>query len=291
MSSQRSRPAFPWLLSPAVLWLVCFFILPLGLAVAMSFATRHGASVRWESSLQGWRDAFKEVHVKILTRTLWYAVLTTAFCLLLALPVCFFIAKRPPKLRRLLYGLVLLPMAANSLSLVYAWKSLLYQEGLVGQGLAALSTALGKCHPSLAFEAIYNTGRASILGMIYYYVPFMIYPIYTALERVEPRMLEAAADLGASRWQSFRHVVLPLIGRGIGTGSVLVFIQSLGSYVIPDILAGNKEMLAGTLIQQKFVGAAANWPLGAALALLLVTMIGLGLLFYFRWQRDETEIA
>jgi spermidine/putrescine transport system permease protein len=272
---QKSRS--PWLLAPAVLWMLCFFLMPLAIVVAVSFASRKGVNVEWVWTTKGWEDAFKDIHLKIFWRTLWYALQTTGYCLLIGLPMAFFIHQRPAKIRNILYALVLVPLVANSLSLVYAWKTLLFEEGLIGQ-------YLGKLHIGPEGNGIYNTGWASLLGMIYYYLPFMIYPVYTSLDKLDARLLEASADLGATPSQSFWHVTVPLIWPGIGSGSVMVFIQTLGTFVIPDILAGNKEMLMGTLVNQKFVGAAANWPLGAALSLLMLTVIAVALLIYFRMQ-------
>ncbi len=282
--SSAGRTGVGALFTLPVLYLVLFFVLPLCFIVATSFASRKGVNIAWTFNTQGWEDAFKPLHTKIFLCSLWYGVLTVFWCLVLGLPVCFFIARRGPRVRQLLYAMVLIPLVASSLSLVYAWKSLLYEEGLVGMFWAWLGALCSKFSPSLALPEIYNTGWASLVGMVYYYLPFMVYPIYTCLDRLDPRLSEASADLGATPAQSFWHVTLPLLGPGIGTGCVLVFIQTMGTFVIPDILAGNKEMLLGTLINQKFVGSAANWPLGAALSLLLLAVIGVALLIYFRLQ-------
>ena len=265
------------LISPALAWLAVLFVAPLLLVLAASFAQR-GLPLEWAFSLEAWRSVLEPQVLKVLTRTLWFALMTMAGTLLLGAPLAWFIARRPVKTRRVLLALVLLPLIANSLVLVYAWMNLLDREGLVGRALMALGVL-----PE-GGQMLY-TGAASLLGMVYYFLPFMVYPICMALEKMDWRLVEAAADLGASGRQSLRHVVLPLVWPGVAAGGILVFIQAMGTFVIPDLMGGSKDMLAGTMISHRFVGQASHWPAGAALSVLMMLVMTAGLLVYFKLQR------
>ena len=265
------------LLAPALGWLAALFVLPLLMVLAASFAER-GTPLEWAFSLEAWRSMLESPVLKVLARTLWFSLLTMAGALLLGAPLAWFIARRPVKTRRVLLGLVLLPLIANSLVLAYAWMSLLARDGLAGRALISLGILPEG-------EQILYTGAASLLGMVYYYLPFMVYPICMALEKMDWRLVEAAADLGASGRQSLRWVVLPLVWPGIAAGGILVFIQAMGTFVIPDLMGGSKEMLAGTMISHRFVGQSSHWPAGAALSVLIMLVMAAGLLVYFKLQR------
>lgn len=274
MKSSRLRTSA--LLTPSLLWLGLFFLVPLALVIGVSFATR-GQPFTWDFTTKAWSTALDASKIPIYLRTLWFSIGATAVALVLGLPVAWFIVRRSPRIRQVLYAMVLIPLVANSLVLVYAWKTLLANEGVVGEWLIALNIGPDG-------NGIYNTRWASLVGMVYYYLPFMVYPIYTSLEKLDPRLLEAAADLGASKLQQFWHVVLPLVWPGVATGSILVFIQSVGTFVIPDILAGNKDLFMGKMINDQFLGSARNWPLGAAMSLIAMGAISIALIIYFKLQ-------
>lgn len=263
-------------LAPALAWLTAFFLLPLALTAAASFATR-SAPLDWRFSLEGWREVFSPGVARVFWRTLGFAVATTLFCLVIGAPLAWFITRRGPRLRRLLYALVLLPLAANSLILAYAWMNLLRSGGVVGRVLNALGLLADG-------EQILYTGAASLTGMVYCYLPFMVYPVCASLDKIDRRLLEASADLGASGWQTLRHVVLPLAWPGVAAGCLLVFVQAAGTYIIPDLLGGSRELLAGTLIHMKFLGQAAHWPAGAAISFALMLMVAPALLVFHRLQ-------
>jgi spermidine/putrescine transport system permease protein len=129
------------------------------------------------------------------------------------------------------------------------------------------------------------TPAAVLIGLVYWYLPFMVYPLYASLEKVDYSLLDAAYDLGASRWHAFRSVLLPLVMPGVATGCLLVFIESLGAFVVPDLLGGAKSMMLGNLIQQRFLSTPQDWPLGAAVAVSLLVVMGTALTFYLRLQR------
>ncbi len=282
MNSPRTRSTF--LLGPALVWLSLLFLVPLFLVMAVSVAKR-GAPFDWGWDFSGWQGVVSnERTMQVFWRAIGYALGTTGIALLLGFPLTWFIVRRPPGLQRVLYALVLVPLIANSLMLCYAWKILLNEQGLVGRALVAL-------HVGEPETGIANTQWASLVGMIYYHLPFMVYPLYASLEKFDWKLLEASADLGAGKWQTFRHVTLPLVWPGMGTGCCMVFIQAVGTYYIPDILGGGKELFLGTLIYNRFIGKRPNWPEGAALSLLTMAAILVGLVVYFWVQRrmDRNE--
>lgn len=265
------------LLAPALGWMAVMFAAPLVMVLAASFA-RRGLPLDWAFSLEAWRSVLEPPVLKVLARTLWFALLTTAGTLLLGAPLAWIIVRQSPRMRRLLLALVLLPLVANSLVLAYAWMNLLAREGLVSRAL----TWLGLLPEG---GQILYTGTASLLGMVYYYLPFMVYPVCGALGKMDWRLVEAAADLGANGWQSLRRVVLPLVWPGVAAGGLLVFIQAMGTFVIPDLMGGNKDMLAGTMINVRFVGQANHWPAGAALSVLIMLLMAAGIAGFFKLQR------
>jgi spermidine/putrescine transport system permease protein len=214
------------------------------------------------------------------------AVATTLAALLLGVPTALFIVKRGARWRRLLYGLVMIPLVANSLILAYAWVTLLRRDGLIEKFLRAV----GLMGEENALELIY-TPSAVVIGMTYWFLPFMIYPIYSSLEKLDFRLVEAAADLGATRWQRFRHVVIPLTMPGIVTGCLLTFVQSVGTLIFPELLGGSKTLLLGPLIHNKFLSYPENYPLGSALALTVMVLTSLGVWFALRLAQDRESAS
>jgi len=286
-------PSLRWpllLLLPALAWLALFFVVPLGLTGAAAFATR-GDPLEWRFSTEAWselaRDGvaterrddgeggsewrFKNEALAVGWRTFWVSLATTLGTLLLGFPAALFIVRRSDRWRRLLYGMVMLPLVANSLILAYAWVTLLRRDGLVEKFLRTLGV-LGE---DSSLGLIY-TPAAVVVGMVYWYLPFMIYPVYSSLEKLDWRLLEAAADLGAGAWQRLVHVLVPLALPGIITGCLLVFVQAVGTLVFPELLGGSKTRLLGPLIHDKFLSYPENYPLGSALALAVMMLTTFG---------------
>lgn len=295
MRAIRFRRSF-LLLLPALLWLGVFFVVPLGMTGAAAFAKR-GDPLEWSVSTQAWSDLsregwaredvddgeggtsrrFKNEALAVGWRTLWVSLATTAGTLAIGFPAALFIVRRGERVRRLLYGLVMLPLVANSLILAYAWITLLRRDGL----LEKLLRSVGLLGDDASLGLIY-TPTAVVIGMIYWYLPFMIYPVYSSLEKLDWRLLEAAADLGASGWQRLRHVLAPLAMPGIVTGCLLVFVQSVGTLVFPELLGGSKTRLVGPLVSDKFLNYPENFPLGSALALVVMVLTTVGVWFVLR---------
>lgn len=279
MKATPASPARLWLaLVPAAAWLTLFFLLPLCIVVVISFM-RAAAPVDWTFDGGGYARLLDPLHLTILARSLGLAFAATGLCLLIGYPLAYYIARRPPRTRRLLYFMVLVPLWANSLVLIYAWMVLLRPNGVIENVLASAGIVLD------APLGLLYTPAAVLVGLVYWYLPFMVYPLYASLEKFDFTLLDAARDLGASRTLIFRRVLWPLTLPGAATGCLLVFIESLGAFVVPDLLGGAKSMMLGNLIQQRFLSIPQDWPLGAAMAVTLLLAMGAALTLYFRAQR------
>ncbi|HSF44347.1 MAG TPA: ABC transporter permease [Thermoanaerobaculia bacterium] len=287
-SSRKGRAAYPLLL-PTWLVLGIFFLVPLAIMLAVSFAERGtyggikpiadlGEYVRSGAFLGNYARSLGEVYRKIGWRSVWMAVLTTGLCLAVSYPIAYYLAiLAPRRFKGLLLGLVVVPFWTSFLIRTYAWMFILRSEGLLN--VALLGTGLLD-HP---LELLY-TQTAVMIGLVYGELPFMILPLYASLEKLDRSLLEASADLGAGRAQTFRRVTVPLTMPGIAAGIVLVFIPSLGQFVVSDLLGGARSMLLGNLIQNQFA-VARNKPFGAALAFELTAAVLLLLAAYAVWAR------
>jgi spermidine/putrescine transport system permease protein len=259
---------------PALAYLIVFFLVPLGIVVAYSFATR---SRTGRTELRDWNlDAYArlgdDIVRTIAVRSLWMAVASTLICLLLAYPLAYYISTRGPVVRTLLLVAVMLPFWSNFLVRTYAWRVLLDSNGLVSQ----LTQAIGIGETRILF-----TPTAVLIGLVYGYLPFMVLPLYAAIERIDWSLVEAARDLHASAWTAFRRVVWPLSLPGVVAGSILVFVPSFGAYVTPAILGGGKEGLIGSYIVSQFLSAR-NGPVGASMSVVVLGVMLSATLVYFR---------
>jgi len=282
-SSKASRTALPLLL-PTWLVLGVFFLLPLILMLGVSFAERGiygglrsipnlGEYLRSGAFLANYAQSLDGMFLKIGWRSLWMAVATTVLCIVVSFPIGYYLALLAPRRwKGLLLGLVVVPFWTSFLIRTYAWMFILRSEGLLNLALVGS----GLLHHPL--ELLY-TQTAVMIGLVYGELPFMILPLYASLEKLDRSMLEAASDLGAGRVQTFRRVTFPLTLPGLAAGVVLVFIPSLGQFVVSDLLGGARSMLLGNLIQNQFA-VARNQPFGAALAFELTAAVLLLLLGY-----------
>jgi spermidine/putrescine transport system permease protein len=209
---------------------------------------------------------------EIAIRSLVLAVATTLICLAVSYPFAYYIATRSAKWRNLLVVLVLIPFWSNFLVRTYAWRIILGSEG----PLAQITEALGMEPVRLLF-----TNSALLIGLVYGYLPFMVLPLYAALERMDWSLVEAARDLYADGWTAFRKVTWPLSRPGVIAGSILVFIPSLGAYVTPALLGGARTTLLGDYIVSQFL-AARNQPFGSALSVAVMSIMLVAVIVYFR---------
>jgi putrescine transport system permease protein len=264
------------------LWLAVFFLLPLGLVAGISLAESADAippyrpllsltSAGWENqaTLENYRE-LAEGCLRVYATSLGNAALATLLCLLIGYPVAFAIARSPGVWRNLLLFLVVLPFWTSFLIRVYAWIALLQPSGLVNRLLLAAGLV------EAPVPLLYN-GFSVELGLVYSYLPFMILPLYGSLSRLDESLLEAAADLGAPPWRVWSGVILPLTLPGIAAGTLLVFIPSVGEFVIPDLLGGPDTLMIGKLLWQEFFDNV-DWPAASAIAVALIAVVTLPLL-------------
>ncbi len=271
----KLRRAF---LAPA--WLVtgALFLAPLAIIFAYSLWTRGpygGQAPPW--TLENYQRFFDPLYGEILLRSFWIAAETTLLCLILGFPLAWFLA-RSGKRRGLYLQLVMLPFWTSFLIRTYAWVFLLRDTGLFNSALLAL----GLIHEPLPL--LYNHA-AVLTGLVYCSLPLAVLPIYSTLERLDYALLEAALDLGATPWQAFRDVVIPLSSPGLRAAAFLVFIPSLGTFLTSDLLGGGGTILIGNLVQNQFT-TARDWPFGAAASLILMGIVLIGLFAIMRRNEE-----
>jgi spermidine/putrescine transport system permease protein len=274
-----------WYLVPPAVWLGLFAFLPLGIVMAISL-TQRGSPITWEVTLSNYARLADPLLLTIVARSVWMACVTTVLCLLIGYPLAYFIAQRRPRVRTLLYFLTLVPLWTNSLVLIYAWMVLLRVDGVVDQ----VARVLGWLATDASLNWLYTPG-AVIVGLVYWYMPFMVYPIYGSLEKFDWRLFEAAQDLGASRLAAFCRVLLPLTWPGVLAGALLVFIPAVSNFVVPQFLGGAKVALIGNVIQERFLSQPQDWPLGSALALVVMLFISLAIWVYFKFAHEGEAVG
>jgi len=260
--------------APAWAYLTFFFMLPLGVVFVFSFASRGrtGRPMLEGWNLDSWQRLADPVVRQVVGRSLWLALLNTVFCLAFAYPFAYWIATRSKRTtRNLLLVLVLIPFWSNFLIRTYAWRMLIDSDGYI--------TKIGEA--TGLWGRMLFTEPAVFLGLLYGYLPFMVLPLYAALERMDWTLVESARDLYASGSTAFRKVTLPLSRPGIIAGSILTFIPSLGAYVTPDILGGAKTTLLGNFIVTQF-GSARNWPFGSSISGAILILMLFATIIYFR---------
>ena len=260
---------------PAYITGILLVGLPLTVVIVFSFLQRgeFGSGVIHKFTLDAYRTVFFETDLmgnqslnfsflKIILRSILLALTVTIICLIVGIPTAIWIALQKKTTQRILIVLVTIPFWVNVLARTYAWMLLLAEGGLFNQ---------------LGAPVLLYTSWATFIGLTYAFLPFMVLPIYASAEKLDKSILEAAFDLGASGWRVLMRIVIPMIRFGIFAGIAIVFIPALGAYVQPSLLGGNKSMLIGSLINDQF-GESRNWPVGSALAVLLLAMTGVILL-------------
>jgi spermidine/putrescine transport system permease protein len=267
-------PRYPgWLALPAVAWYVLFFVGPLAIMAAYSFAEASGfTDVAFNWNLGNYRYLWDPLYGEIFLRTLELGLIGTAATLLIGFPFAYYLA-RYAKHKTLLLLLVIVPFWTSFLIRTYSWLILLDPEFPV-------TRALGLDGLVADAELLY-TAKAIYIGVVYNYLPLMVLPLYAALERMDWTLVEAAQDLGDSAFRAFRRVTLPLVLPGVIAGCLLVFIPLMGEFLIPSILGGEKLFFVGNLIAQQF-GEARDWPFGAAIAMVVIAGMTVVLLLYAR---------
>lgn len=273
---RRDRIVLAALLAPATLFLAVFFFVPL-LTIAVFSVLTPGlyGGVEWTfyhwnyGRIFGWADGimevFEPVYLQILGRSLSFAAFTVLLCLVLCYPVAFWVSQLPERWRLVFLFLITLPFFSSLIVRLYAWLLILKPSGLLNEMLMGIGLI------AAPLEILY-TPTAVVLGMVYIMVPFMFLPLFAAVDNLDRSLVEASYDLGATRFQTFRKVILPQTLPGIVGGSVIVFIPSVGNFIVPDVLGGAKGLMAGNLVEQQFLSAR-NWPFGAALSMLIMSVV------------------
>jgi spermidine/putrescine transport system permease protein len=288
LAARRAELRKKWLLvSPALVILLFAASGPLLIVLVYSFlAPGAYGGVVWTFSGEGWfkvifqRDifddtlGFADAHLSILWRSVRLSFLTTVAALAIGFPTAYFIATRPERYRGLWLFLITIPFWTNLLIRTFAIMEVIRNEGAINSLLIGLGVI------ERPIQMLY-TDFAIMLGMTYVYLPLMVLPLYASMEKLDFRLVEAAYDLYATRWQALKRVIIPLVKPGIVAGSILVFVPSLGAYVTPRVLGGGKNMMLGNLIELQF-GQGRNWPLGSALSITLLVIVMVALLAYVR---------
>jgi spermidine/putrescine transport system permease protein len=272
---ENSRAQGFFLISPANIYLLILVVLPLILVTILSFLSRGTyGQVVYKFNLTNYTRLFNELYGKVMVFSLGIGVGTTLICLLVGYPLAYFLAHAPVRQRSLLLFLILLPFWTNFIIRIFAWMIILRSGGL-------LDGLLQWLHITNAPLNLLYTPTAVLIGMVYEFLPFMVLPLYTSLEKIENSLLEAAADLGAPPWKAFIRVTLPLSVPGMIAGTILTFIPAMGMFVVPDILGGAKTILIGNVIRNQFL-TARDWPFGAAASMILMVMTMALTLYYTR---------
>lgn len=271
------------LVTPTMMYLTLFLIVPLILIVVLSFLSRGTyGNVLYQFNLGNYARLFDTIYIRILGFSLLVAAGTTIFTLVMGYPLAYYIARAPLRQRSMLLFLILVPFWTNFIIRIYAWIMILRTEGLLNSFLLKIGLI------QVPLDILYSP-TAVLIGMVYEFLPFMVLPLYTSLEKIEQSQLEAAADLGARPWKAFMRVTLPLSIPGMVAGSILVFIPAMGMFVVPDLMGGAKTMLVGNLIRNQFL-TARDWPFGAAASMVLLLLTLAVTLLYTRRAGFGEEI-
>jgi len=273
MATTETLPAIPaparpsrerlLLLAGPIGWISVFLVLPCLLVVLYSFFERGTyGGIEWNFTLDNYRRAADPLYFDILLTSLRIAALVTAIAVVLGYPTAYLIATAPARWQKLLLVLAVLPFWTNYLVRSYAWIVILNREGMIN----GLLRRLGLIEQPLPL--LYNEFAIAV-GLVYAYLPFMILPLYAAIDRLGPDLVEASTDLGAGGWRTFRRVTLPLTLPGIAAGSIFVFVYSMGNFITPDLLGGGRTVMVGNLVYDQFLSAR-DWPFGSALAFILM---------------------
>ena len=264
MKNKRALFAVPY-----VGWLALFVLAPIMMVVLYAFTTADGGVTMENFASMG-------TYASVFTRSFWLAILATLICLLIGYPAAYFISREGPRFQRVAMMLIMLPMWMNFLLRTYSWMSVLENNGLLNRFFSAIGlfTLINNIFGTeLEYFTMINTQGAVVLGMVYNYLPFMILPIYSVIEKMDGSLVEAARDLGAGSARVFRKVILPLSLPGVLSGVTMVFVPSVSTFAISRLLGGGTQMMLGDLIEQQFLGGAYNPQLGAAISLVMMVIV------------------
>ena len=256
-------------------WLIFFVLIPNLLVLITSFLTRDSSNlVEFTFSLDSYKRLIEPLYAQVLWNSLYMSGVATIICLLIGYPFAFMIAKMNPVFRPIMLFLVILPFWTNSLIRIYGMKIFLGVKGVLNNTLIWLGIIDTPIR-------ILNTEVAVIIGLVYILLPFMILPLYSSIEKLDYRLLEAAKDLGANAFQRFIKIILPLTMPGIIAGCLLVLLPAMGMFYVADLLGGAKVLLVGNVIKSEFL-ISRNWPFGSSISIALTILMALLLFVYYR---------
>lgn len=259
--------------APYTIWMTLFIIVPMGLVAFFAFTDKSGAFTLDNIARVG-------QYSNVFLRSIWLGALATFISLLLGYPLAYTIAKAAPNRQSFLILLIMLPMWMNFLLRTYSWVFLLERNGFFNTLLETIGL------PKLD---IIDTQGAVVLGMVYNFLPFMVLPIFSVIEKMDHRLIEAAQDLGANSAEVFRRVIFPLSLPGVLSGVTMVFIPSVSTFVISRLLGGGKSLLLGDLIEMQFLGSAYNPHLGSAISLVMMVIVLVSMGIMNRFGEGEGE--
>lgn len=262
------------LAAPYIVWMVIFTVVPLAMVAYFAFSTNSG-----EFTFTNLTRAAE--YMPVLLRSVWYALAACAICLVIGYPVAYVIAQTTARTQRVLYLLVTLPMCMSFLLRTLAWVALLRDTGIINTFLGSFGIG--------PLPLIRNAGSV-ILGMVYNYLPYMIMPLYTVIVKLDPRLIEAAQDLGCDSFQVFRRVILPLSVPGIVSGITMVFVPAVSTFYISQKLGGTNNTMIGDVIELQFKGSL-NRNFGAAMSLVLMLLVFVSIWLMNRFTDDEEGVA
>ncbi|MCL2844457.1 MAG: ABC transporter permease [Chitinivibrionia bacterium] len=270
----------PIYVAPTTVWLAVFFIVPISIIVYYSFLTKgFNGGVVHQFSLEAYRTLYNPTVLRIALNTLWIAVATTLAAVLIAGPCAYYIARS--KYKNFFLLLVIIPLGTNFLIRMYAWLAILGNNGILNNFL--MSLGLIDAH----IQFLYNT-NAVILVSVYTYLPFAILPLYATIEKFDFSLVEAARDLGATKFTATTRILLPNIRGAITTAAIFVFMPAFGNYAIPQIIGGADSFMLGNVIARE-ITITRNWPLASSLSVALTAITTVGVLIFMRLNRPSSE--
>ena len=258
---------------PYVIWMAIFTIVPLVLIVYFAFTDANGAF-----TFENIRNIVRPEYLTTLLESIGLGAAATLICLVVGYPIGYMISRATERVQAMMTMLVMLPMWMNFLLRIYAWMNLLETNGIINQFLGLFG---------IEPLNMLNTRGVVVLGMVYNFLPYMILPLYSVMAKIEKPILDAASDLGANSVSTFRRVIIPLSVPGIITGITMVFVPSVSTFIISQLLGGSKNALIGDIIDLMFLGGAPNYNMGAALSLVLMVLMLICMLIMNKFDDDE----
>lgn len=272
-----------WILTtPFLIWITIFFLIPYLIVIFYSILTPGVYDIKFVFSLESWRSAFTQSYMDSMAHSFIMSALTTIITIFIGFPVAYVIAKAPKKRQNLYLILIIIPFWTNFIIRIFSWKIFLSSQGILNN----LLIHFGFINEPLT---LLRTNFAVLLVMVYVYLPYMILPIYSVLDKFNYRLLEASMDLGANEIKSFFKVTLPLSMEGIFAGSILVFIPALGTYIIPQLVGHQSSAFIGQLITFKVKSIPRNWPLASALSFILLILVAIILLTGYNYHKSRSR--